>query len=325
MKARGCGAAVGGAAALVAGVLVAVALGPAPLAPHEVLAALTGKTNGASSRIVWELRLPRALVATLVGANLAAAGALLQGVMRNPLAAPDLIGVTAGAGLAATICMLLLPSLVGYVPWAAFGGAMAAALLVHALSWQPGLGASPLRMILAGVAVASTLGACTAFLMISFSDRLQSVVLWTAGSLNARGWRHAALLWPYSLAGLAGALCLARPLDLLQLGDDAARGLGVRIHAARLAAVAAAALLAAAAVSVAGLLGFVGLMAPHITRILVGPGHLRLIPASALTGALLLVWADTAARLMGELPVGILMALAGGPYFIYLLYRRAVL
>ena len=244
--------------------------------------------------------------------------------MRNPLAAPTIVGVTAGAGLAATAVMVLTPGLPTFLPLIAFAGAMGASVFVYLLSWQPGLGTSPIRMVLAGVAVTSMLGAFTTGLMTVFSDRVQPVILWMAGTLVGRSWNHLEMVWLYSGIGLIGALLLVRQLNVMQLGDDAARGLGVRTERMRFIAIALASLLAASAVSVAGLVGFVGLMVPHVMRLLGGQNHAYLVVASAVGGAVLMVWADLGARMVMqplEMPVGIITALIGGPFFVFLLYK----
>lgn len=306
------------------GLLVSTAFGTVFISPGDVIGAVLGDAERVPRQIVWNLRVPRALVAALVGMNLAVSGVLLQGIMRNPLAAPTIVGVTAGAGLAATAVLVLAPGLPTFLPLIAFCGGMAASVLVYLLSWQPGIGTSPVRMVLAGVAVTSMLGAFTTGLMTVFSDRVQPVVLWLAGNLVGRSWNHLELIWAYSLVGLVGALLLVRQLNVLQLGDDAARGLGVRTERVRLIAMALASLLAASAVSVAGLVGFVGLMVPHVMRLLGGHNHAYLIVASAIGGATLLIWADLGARMALaplELPVGIITALLGGPFFVLLLYR----
>ena len=311
-------------ALVLGGLLTSVAIGAVSLSPTEVVTGLFDTSDRVSHQIVWNLRVPRVLVAGLVGMNLALSGVLLQGIMRNPLAAPTIVGVTAGAGLAATAVMVLSSGLPTFLPLAAFGGAMGAAVLVYLLSWQPGLGTSPVRMVLAGVAITSMIGAFTTSLMVIFSDRVQPVILWLAGNLIGRSWNHLELLWPYSAAGLAIAFLLVRQLNVLQLGDQAAQGLGVRIERSRFLAMALAAFLAASAVSVAGLVGFIGLMVPHIMRLLGGHNHSYLIPASAAGGAALMIWADLGARMLmapTEIPVGIITALLGGPFFVFLLYR----
>lgn len=313
------------AGAVVLGLLCSIAYGPVGLSLSEVVRALIEDSEGAAYTIVWNLRLPRALVGALVGLNLAVAGTVLQGTMRNALASPDISGVTAGGALAATIVMVLCNGLPVFLPMAAFAGALAAAAAVYAISWQPGAGTSPTRMVLAGAAVGSMLGAMTSFLIVYFSDRAQPVVLWLAGSVTGASWRHLRMVLPYSAIGFAGAWMLARPLNLLQLGEDAAVGLGLPLPRVRALALASAALLAASAVCVTGPIGFVGLMIPHMLRALGGGDHRLLVPAAALGGAALLVWADLAARMLGELPVGILIAAIGGPYFVALLYKKKLL
>ena len=179
-------------------------------------------------------------------------------------------------------------------------------------------------MVLAGVAVTSMLGAFTTGLMTLFSDRVQPVVLWMAGNLVGRSWNHLELVWVYSVVGLIGALLLVRQLNVMQLGDEPAQALGVRTERIRFIAIALASLLAASAVSVAGLVGFVGLMVPHVMRLLGGYNHAYLVIASAVGGAALLIWADLGARMVLaplEMPVGIVTALIGGPFFVFLLYK----
>ncbi|MEM6257923.1 MAG: iron ABC transporter permease [Planctomycetota bacterium] len=323
---------------VVGGIVGALALGSTDLSVGEVVEAVGNREavdeggGTKADRIVWRVRAPRAFLSILVGLNLAVAGVLLQGVMRNPLASPGIIGVMAGAALFATLAMLVLPAggLPGaprelHVPAMAFIGAMLAAAIVFALSWQPGTGTSPTRMILAGVAVTAMVGAAQNFLSAYFADRIAGVLIWLAGSLSTRGWAEFGMIWPFSLAGFGLALALARPLNLLQLGEDSARSLGVSVQRTRLLAVLAAALLTASAVCVAGIVGFVGLVVPHIVRTALSPNHRWLIPASALAGAALVGWADVAARQLGEMPVGVLTAAIGGPYFVYLLYRTKLI
>jgi iron complex transport system permease protein len=276
--------------------------------------------------------MPRTVRAVLVGVHLAVSGVLLQGIMRNPLAAPDIIGVTAGAGLAATVMIVLAPAVaigaglgIYMLPAAAFIGAAAAALVVFALSWQPGVGTSPIRMILAGVAVSAMVGGFQGFLMVYYSDRVQGVILWLAGSLNTRSWHHVQLVAPFTLLGLLLSATLLRPLNLLQLGEPVAHSLGVHVNRTRIVAIISAGLLTGAAVSAVGMIGFVGLIIPHIMRMTVGHQHGRLLPASLLAGAVMVLWADIGARMLGEMPVGVLTAMIGGPYFVMLLYRKKLI
>jgi len=313
----------------VAGLVVSLAVGAVAIPLGEVAQivgeglGLTAGSDGAMRRIVLDARLPRAGCAILAGCNLAVAGVLLQSVTRNPLADPGLIGVTAGAGVAATVVLAALPGSAGLLPVAAFAGAMAAAVFVYGVSWRPGGGASPVRMILAGVAVNAILGAVIGLLITAFADRIPAVLFWTTGSFNGRGWSHFRLMLPYSAVGLAGAFWLRHRLRVLELGDDQAASMGLHVERTRLAAFAAAALLAGSAASVAGLVGFVGLVVPHLARLLLGSNRL-VMPAAAVGGAAVLLWSDLLARTAlapSELPVGVVTGLVGGPYFIYLLYR----
>ncbi len=323
---------------IVAGVLVGAATGSSGQALGDVVASLGHyarlDTPDASPTdiIVWNVRVPRILLALLVGTNLAVAGVLLQGIMRNPLASPGIIGVTVGAALFASLAILGVPEQLGWawlstlsLPLLAFVGALLATLLVYIMSWQPGIGTSPTRMILAGVAVTAMLGAAQSFLAVYFADRIQGVVLWLSGSLNARSWNHLPMIWPFTVLGLSIAALIARPLNLLQLGEDSAASLGTNVQRVRVWAIVAAALLTASAVCVAGVIGFVGLVVPHIIRTAVTRNHAALIPAAALGGAALVVWSDVLARQLSEMPVGILTALIGGPYFVFLLYRKKLI
>jgi iron complex transport system permease protein len=316
------------------GLTVAVAWGPVALTLPDIASALAAGPEApaadatpeaaATHGIVWRLRLPRALVGALVGAMLAAAGVLLQGVMRNPLAAPNVVGLTAGAGLAATIALAAIPTQSAWLAPAAMAGAIIATMVVYVISWEPGSGTSPVRMVLAGVAVTAMLGAVSTTLMLTTDRAAQAVIGWMAGSLEGTSWPALRALLPWLAIGTVLAVVLARSLDALQLGDDQARSIGVHAERTRVLAIIAAALLAGAAVSVAGLVGFVGLIVPHIARFLVGWRHLALLPVAALGGAALVVWADIAARQAfnpQQLPVGVVTALIGGPYFIFLLYR----
>lgn len=312
---------------IVAGVLASMALGPVRIPLSGVVEALAGGADAPTRTIVVDLRLGRALVAVVVGAALAVSGVLLQGVMRNPLAAPNIVGLSAGAGLAATIVLALRPNAMHALPPVAYGGAFLAGLVVYGLSVHPGRGTSAVRMVLAGVAVTAVLTALTTLLMVLYPGRVQSIVLWMSGTLNGRSWPELWASAPYALLAGGLAMLLARPLDLMQLGDDHARSLGVRTERTRFAALALASALAGAAVSVAGLIGFIGLIVPHLLRLLVGTRHGPLLAASALGGAALLVWADLAARTLAsvELPAGVLTALLGGPYFIFLLHRARMI
>jgi len=308
---------------LIATLLLGLRFGSLHLPVSEIFGILTGGGNPVQRQIVLNVRLPRNLAAAMVGICLSLSGVILQGVMRNPLAAPNIIGVTGGGGLAAMIILITLPRYYHLLVPAAFLGALAATVLIYALAWKRGV--RPGRMILAGVAVSSLLGAFINALMIFFPDRVSGVVDFMVGGLSGRSWKHVGILWPYTLAGTVGAFFLAPRLNILALGDETATSLGLDVERTRSLLIAVSSLLAAAAVSVAGLLGFVGLIAPHMMRLVIGSDHRYLVPASALFSAGLLVGCDTLGRMIldpVELPVGIIMAILGAPFFLFLLRGR---
>lgn len=305
------------------GGLFSIMLGSVNIPAEEVWSTLFLGTSGEHVQILMNIRLPRTLVAALVGVNLALSGAILQAVMKNPLADPHIIGISSGAGLFGILIMLLFPAYSHLVTPVAFLGAMGAAFLIYVLAWKNGI--QPIRIILAGVAVSAFLSAFISALMILYSDRVHSALMWMVGGLSARSWLHVAMLWPYTLAAGAAALLAARHINILQLGDDMAKGLGLRVELTRMLLTALAALLAASSVSVVGLLGFVGLIVPHAARLIIGSDYRFLLPASAILGAAVLMYSDTVARIAFspvELPVGILMAALGAPFFLFLLRKQ---
>lgn len=328
-------AALLGLTGLLAGTLVvSLGLGAVPLSPGEVLSVLAsrtpwgGPTEKVTMTIVWDFRLPRGLLAILIGAGLAAAGAAFQGLFRNPLADPFIVGASGGAALGATLAItagLTWRGIgLGPVPLAAFLGALAAVAIVYTVA-EAGGHAPAVALLLAGAALSTILSAAVSLLML-FNDRaLHEVFSWLLGGLGGRSWPHLRAITSYLLVGLMVLWFLARPLDALASGEETAQSLGLSLPRARGAVVAAASLTTAAAVAVGGIIGFVGLIAPHIARVLFGADHHRLIPVSALVGALLLLLADGLARTVLapiELPVGIVTALLGGPFFLYLLRTR---
>lgn len=290
----------------------------------EVFQGIFSTEDTLARRIVWELRFPRILIALLVGMCLAISGTLLQGIMQNPLADPGVIGITSGAGVMAVLVMVVFPGYILYLPIAAFVGAFAAAMIVYVLSVKKG-GTSPTRIVLVGVAVNAICGAATNMMMILYSDRVQSVLPWLSGGLTGVGWVQFKTIIYYALIALVLALFSIRHIRVLRLGDEMASLLGHHVERSRLLLIALSTLLAALAVSVAGLVGFIGLVVPHILRIIIGGDYKYLVPASAFGGALLVIVADTVARSVfdpTEVPVGILLAFIGGPYFLYLIHRR---
>ncbi|PUA36961.1 iron ABC transporter permease [Paenibacillus elgii] len=302
-----------------------IAYGSVSLSLQEVWTVFTASGPPAHEKIVMNLRVPRVLVGMLTGACLAAAGALLQGVMKNPLADPGIIGVSAGGGLAAIMAMIVFPQLSYLLPALAFLGALITSVVIYGLAWDKG--ASPLKIILAGVAINALLGAVTNGLMVTYSDRVQAVLPWLAGGLSGRSWHHLQFMAPYAITGLALSVLAIKPANLLLLGDDAAKLLGQKVEVQRLLLILLSSLLAGAAVSIAGLVGFVGLVVPHAIRLLAGEDYRFLLPLSIVGGAALVVLADTIARSWFdpiELPVGILLAGLGAPFFLFLLKKRGI-
>jgi iron complex transport system permease protein len=316
------------AALLVAGLVASLALGAVHVPLHDVVDALLGRGRDTPlTEIVLKLRLPRTIEALVVGAALGVAGALLQGALANPLASPDVIGVTGGAGFGALLIILVFPGSIALLPVGALAFGLLAAALVFVVAWTGPNAGSIGRLVLAGIAMMSLFAALTAGLMSAYPDRVPSAIFFLAGGLTTSGWDELRSIAPYFLVGFFVALCLIRPLDRLALGDDVAASLGTRPRAIRLASGIAAALLAAGAAAIAGLLGFLGLVIPHVVRLAGGTSaHGYVIPVSALGGATLLVLGDTLARVVRapiEMPVGPLMVLLGVPLFLWLL-RRAV-
>jgi len=304
-------------------VALALSQGAVPLSLTQLWQAMLHRGDPLYQTIFWELRLPRVIAALTVGAALGMAGSLLQGMLRNSLADPFILGISAGAGLAAIAC-LTLKVLVGWVPLVAWLGAIATSVLVYLLSHNKS-GMSVERLILAGVAVSSLFAAVqTTLLLLADDGRLQAALNWLVGSLNGRGWTEVITTSPYIGVALLVGCLLGRTVNILNLGDDLAVGLGVSLTRSRLLIGGIATLLAASAVSMAGLIGFVGLVVPHGVRLLVGTDYRWVLPLSALGGAWVLTLADLLARSGAiELPVGVVTALMGSPIFIWLLYRRS--
>lgn len=278
--------------------------------------------------IVLDIRLPRVLLACLVGACLALAGTVMQALFQNPMADPYIVGVSGGAALGAVAAMMLGISIeaagFGAVTLLAFVGALGTTLLVYVLS-QRGGKVHTATLLLTGVAIGSLVASLTAFLMLSRDELQPAVIFWMLGSLSGRRWLHVYAVAPQLALGLCVSLVMARPLNVLLLGDDAATHMGLDVHRAKRWLLALASFLAAAAVAVSGIIGFVGLIVPHICRLIVGPDHRALLPLSALAGALLLVLADIVARMAlapTELPIGIVTSILGCPFFLWLLYRH---
>jgi len=312
---------------LLAAAGVALRIGPVSLSWSQVMHTLLLPAPTPERTIVWSLRLPRLLLAAQVGAALALAGTVMQAFFQNPMASPYIMGVSAGAGLGAVVAFLsgVQQTFFGLTATSllAFGGGLVVTAVVYLLSRRGGRVATE-TLLLTGLAVGTLLTALTSFLMLLGAYDLHGVLFWLMGSLSGRGWMHVAAMLPYAVLGTAAALVLSRDLNLLLLGEETAAHLGLNVERAKQILLALTAVLTAASVAVSGLIGFVGLLVPHVTRLLVGPDHRLLLPAAALSGGTLLVLADTVARtaITGEIPLGILTSLLGGPFFLYLLRRE---
>jgi iron complex transport system permease protein len=307
----------------------AAAIDPDVLLDPDALAAffLGGEMPALGERglIVWNIRVPRVLVAALVGTNLAVSGAIFQAITRNELASPFVLGVSSGSGLAVLLTLVVFPGLSAFLPvFAALGGTLAF-LLVYAIAWQGGT--SPIRLVLAGVVVEMVFRSLQRGLFF-FADDLgvvQTALAWTTGSLTGTDWEQVRLVLPWTVIAVVLALVAARQLNVLLLGERTARSLGMSVERVRFALAGVAILAAASSVAVAGIVGFVGLIGPHIVRAIVGSDYKRLVVGCVFAGPALVVSADVGARLAlspTQLPVGIVTGLLGGPYFLYLMRRR---
>jgi iron complex transport system permease protein len=328
------------AAAAMLASLAALGIGAVPIPPEKVAgvlrAWLTGDAAALSSRealVILNIRLPRLLLGAMVGAGLAVAGALMQGLFRNPLADPGLVGVSAGAGLAAAATIVLgdrlLAGLIGRLPFAAlpagaFLGGLLTTSLLYLIATREGR-TSVATMLLAGVALGALAGALTGFLAFLSDDRqLRDLTFWSLGSLGGASWTKLWSVAPIIMVLLAATAFLARGLDALALGEAEAFHLGVPVQRLKAAVIVLTALAVGASVAAAGLIGFIGIVVPHMLRLVIGPGHKALLPLAALSGAALLVAADTIARIVvapAELPIGIVTAAIGAPFFLWLLLR----
>ena len=332
---RGATVLIWAAVGLLIAFIASFAVGPLRLPPMEVLQAIGVKLGLAdpasvSTRdlaVVWQLRIPRALLGAMVGAALAMAGASLQGLFGNPLADPGIVGVTQGAALGAVSAIVLGAGAYGVwtLPLAAFAGAGGAITLTYLLA-RPGQGTGTATLLLVGIAIAAFCSAMIGFLTyIASESELQSLVFWQMGSLAQADWMDVVAVAPVFVLGTIALLRLATPLDMLALGERQAQHLGLDVKRTRLKLIAFSALLVGAAVAFAGSIGFVGLVVPHVVRLLVGPGHRWLLPVSGVAGALLIVVADTAARTLdppSEIPLGLFSAALGAPFFLWLVMRQ---
>ena len=321
--------------ALLTAVVVAAGRGQLDVAPAEVVGSLLHRlgldvgpmpSHPQGDVTLWTVRFPRVVMAAVAGAALATAGALMQGIFGNPLAEPGVVGVSAGAALAASTVIVFDLALVGTwtVALFAFVGGLVTTILVYLLSRDGGR-TEVVTLVLTGIAVNAVASAGLAFLLfLGDQQAREEIVFWQLGSLNGSRWEQVGVAAPFMVVGLVAAMAMSRRLDLLALGDRASRHVGVDVERLRMGAIVVVALLTAAAVAFCGIIAFVGLVVPHLVRLLAGPGHRLLVPASALGGGLLLVVADLGARTLvayADLPIGMLTSLVGGPFFFWLIRR----
>ncbi|MEH2112682.1 FecCD family ABC transporter permease [Nostoc sp.] len=315
------------AVAIAVAMVMNIGRGEYPISPLNIVKTILGLNTGNPDHVfvIQNLRLPRTLVAFMVGVALAISGTIFQGLTRNPLADPGIIGINAGASLAAVVVIVLFPSAPIYtLPLSAFTGALLMAILIYSLAWNNG--SSPILLILMGVGLSAIASAITS-LMITFGEisDVSNALVWLAGSVYNRTWEQVFSLLPWLIVFVPMALTLARHLNALNLGDDVAKSLGSRVEWQRGLLVLVGVALAGAGVATAGNIGFIGLIAPHVGRQLVGATHESLIPTSALLGGVIVVIADLLGRTLFapiELPCGVVTAAIGAPYFLYLLIRN---
>jgi iron complex transport system permease protein len=318
-------------------IVLTATFGPANISPLVVLKMLASRLplvnslivpswSTAEDTIIFHIRLPRIILGAFVGAALGVAGATMQALFKNPMADPYIIGISSGAALGATFAIVFGLGTLGLytIPLMAFIGATAAIFLVYNIASIGGK--LPVgTLLLAGIAVSLFLSAITSFMMYTSGEKLHGIVFWLMGGLWGRSWEHVWMAVPWICLGSAIIYIFARDMNVMLLGEEPAQHLGIEVETLKKIMMVSASLIAAAAVAVSGIIGFVGLIIPHMVRILVGPDHRILLPASALVGGIFLVWTDTLARTVvspTEIPVGIITALFGGPFFIYLLRKR---
>ncbi|EGO62513.1 FecCD family ABC transporter permease [Acetonema longum] len=314
---------------LILSFIISMNTGYSQLSPLDTLRTLFGGGSARENLILFGFRLPRIVISILVGTGLALSGCIIQSVSRNALADPGLLGINAGAGLTVILFVLFCRSQsilsVFTLPFLALIGAGLTAILIYSLAYKRQTGLAPIRLILTGVAVQAGISALTTVLVVKLDDtQFDFVAAWQAGSIWGSNWKFVLALLPWLLLLIPYVLSKARVLDVLSLGDDIACGLGASVEKERRRLLAAAVALAASCVAVSGSINFVGLIAPHLARQLVGPGHRVLLSACALAGAFLVSAADTIARVIVqpfEIPTGIMVAMVGAPYFLYLLTR----
>ncbi len=310
-------------AILLLGLFLSMAMGAVEFSLKEIYQYLFLEEEGFNHLILADVRLPRTLVAALVGMCLSLSGAIMQGITRNPMSSPSILGVNSGAALVTLILFVFYPTAYYMTPIAAICGALLTTFMIYGMAWKNGV--APVRFILSGVAVSSILGAFYSIISVMYPDAIQGMIGFSVGSLNSRTWYHLRLILPYAAVGLLASLCFTNRLNLLAMGDEIATSLGLQVERTRLVLIVISALLAGSAISVVGQISFVGLCVPHITRMLVGSDYRYLLPASAINGASMVLYCDWLARIIirpQEMNVGIIIAVLGAPFFLYLLRRK---
>ncbi|GKU78083.1 iron ABC transporter permease [Paenibacillus sp. L3-i20] len=314
---------------IIAGFLVSMSTGFSKLSPVDIFWTIVGKGTPNQELILFEFRLPRIVLSVLIGAGLAVSGCIMQAISRNALADPGILGINAGAGIMVMLFFSFFPSNMAaplfMLPILAFVGAGLTATLIFVLAYKRHEGLSPTRLLLTGIAIAAGISAAMIVLTLKLSpEKYDFVATWLAGSIWGTNWKFVLTLLPWILVLIPYVMMKSKTINVLNLGDVTARGLGVHISREQMKLLAAAVALSAASVAVSGGIGFVGLIAPHLARRLIGPKHEILLPVSALVGGLLVMVADTIGRWIlqpSEIPTGIVVAVIGAPYFLYLLAR----
>lgn len=318
---------IGAAVVLMISFIISMNTGYTKLTPLDTLRTLFGGGTDKENLILFDFRLPRIVISMLVGMGLALSGCIIQGISKNALADPGLLGINAGAGMMVILYVMFLGAqsflLVFTLPFLALAGAGVTAVMIYALAYKKGEGIAPMRLILTGVAIQAGVSALTTVLVVKLDEtQFNFVATWQAGSIWGSNWKFVLALLPWLVLLIPYVLTKSRVLDVLNLGDDVAYSLGASVEKERRRLLAAAVALAASCVAVSGSISFVGLIAPHLARRLVGPKHSILLPTCVLTGAVLVSVADTIARVIvqpSEIPTGIMVAIIGAPYFLYLL------
>lgn len=305
-------------------IIVSIRQGSLAISYRELIVGIITNSSDGNMGIIKDLRMPRILIAVIVGANLAISGVLLQAIMKNPLADPGITGISSGASLMAIMVMIFLPQLNNLKTILSFAGGLVAAILVYSIAYNKGF--EPIRLVLAGVAINAMLGSMASILTMFNSSGSNSIQMWLNGSLATVSWIDVKMIFIYSIIGIAIAMYLSRVCNLMVLGDKTAKSLGIDTNKQRIIISAVAVFLASISTGIVGIISFVGLIVPHIARFIIGSDHKYLIPFSAISGGILLLLADTIGRTIikpYEIPVGLIMSVMGAPFFIYLL-RRSV-